>query len=213
MQRQITIGLTLVGAALLVAGCHTDMWQQPKVKAQQKSEFQGFSNKAASRPLVAGTVPRGKMKLDEAFFTGFQDGKLVKELPIQVDEMVLKRGQERFDIFCSHCHGRNGDGKGMINQRGLVLVRPPASYHSDRLRNMPIGHFYDVITNGFGVMYRQAPGVEPADRWAIAAYIRVLQTAMNGNLNDVPSDERSKLEASAGKPSIADAATPGEEKS
>lgn len=213
MRRTITIGLSLCGAALLIAGCHTDMWQQPKVKAQQKSDFEGFSNKAASRPLVEGTVPRGKMRLDEAFFTGFQDGKLVKELPIQVDELVLKRGQERFNIYCSHCHGRNGDGKGMINQRGLILVRPPASYHTERLRTMPIGHFYDVITNGFGVMYRQAPSIEPADRWAIAAYIRVLQAAMNGTVNDVPSDERPKLEAAGDKPSLVKSDAPGEKKS
>jgi len=106
----------------------------------------------------------------------------------------MRRGQERFNIYCSPCHGRLGDGKGMIAQRGLALVRQPASYHTDRLRKIPVGHFYDVITNGFGIMYSYASRVEPDDRWRIAAYIRALQFSQNAPLSAVPPEERPKLE-------------------
>jgi mono/diheme cytochrome c family protein len=148
------------------------------------------------------------MKLDDAFFTGFENGKLVEQFPIKVTKEVILRGQERFNIYCSHCHGKLGDGKGMIAQRGLVLARPPASYHTDRLREMPIGHFFDVITNGFGVMYRQAPSVDPIDRWAIAAWIRVLQLSQNGRVQDVPTDQINSLDTvpTAGKAEQAPAA-------
>lgn len=187
--------LALAGVSLFVAGCHTDMWVQPKAKSQQKSTFTSWLDQSTSRAPVPGTVARGKARLDEGFFTGFENGNMVEQFPIKVTREVLLRGQERFNIFCSHCHGRLGDGEGMINQRGLILTRPPATYHTDRLRNMAIGHFYDVITNGYGVMYGQAPNIEPADRWAIAAWIRVLQLSQDGRVQDVPPSEMEALAA------------------
>ena len=184
-----------LGLLALAAGCHTDMWVQPKAKSQALSDFTSWEGQSVSRTPVAGTVARGQARLDDAFFTGFENGKMIDRFPIAVTKEVLLRGQERFNIYCSHCHGRLGDGKGMIAQRGLVLSRPPASYHTDRLREMPVGHFYDVITNGYGTMYRQAPNVEPADRWAIVAWIRVLQMSQNGRIGDVPNDQLAQLES------------------
>ncbi len=182
--------LLLAGACLMMAGCHTDMWTQPKEHPLAESTF--FEDGAASRPRVEGTVIFGQTKNDDARYKGYEDGKYVTELPVKLTlngktvdtrtqlKEVLAWGRERFDAFCSHCHGRLGDGNGMINKRGLVLRRAPATYHTERLRKMPIGHFFDVITNGYGVMYPQKGRVTEADdRWAIAAYIRVLQRSQN----------------------------------
>ena len=173
----------LIGAA----GCHTDMWVQPKTYSQQNSTF--FANNSSARTLEPHTIPRGFLRADDAFFTGYKDGKLVNDLPIPVTEALIKRGQERFMIYCTPCHGRLGDGNGMIAQRGFKLRRPVATYHTDRLRNMPVGHFYDVITNGYGTMFSYAARVEPQDRWAIASYIRVLQFSQHAAPSDVdPQD-------------------------
>lgn len=191
--------LAALALGLFAVGCHTDMWVQPKAKSQSLSEFSSWEQQSNSRVPVSGTVARGQARLDDAFFTGFENGQMIDRFPIKVTKEVLARGQERFDIYCSHCHGRLGDGKGMIAQRGLVLARPPATYHTDRLREMPVGHFYDVITNGYGVMYRQAPNVDPADRWAIVAWIRVLQLSQNGRIADVPNDEISRLDSATGE--------------
>lgn len=172
-----------VGGSILVAavGCHTDMWVQPKHRPLEQSEL--FPDGKVARPLVSGTVARDHLREDDAFFTGKVNGKFVTELPMTLNEVELKalieRGQERFNINCSPCHGRTGDGHGMITQRGLALRRPPANYHTDRLREMPIGHFYDVISNGYGVMFSYGSRVQPQDRWAIAAYIRALQLSQN----------------------------------
>jgi mono/diheme cytochrome c family protein len=106
---------------------------------------------------------------------------------------MLQRGQDRFNIFCTPCHSRLGDGQGFIAQRGFAMRRPPAAYHTDRLRNMPIGHFYDVITNGYGTMFSYASRVEPQDRWAIASWIRVLQYSQNARVSDVPADLLAQL--------------------
>lgn len=182
--------LKVLGAGLLAvaaAGCHTDMWVQPKEMPQDESTF--FADKLSSRPLVPGTVARGHLEADPAFFRGRDaSGQYVTELPMKLNSAQLKqfllRGEERFNIYCTPCHGRLGDGNGMIAKRGLQLRRPPASYHTERLRNMPIGHFYDVMTNGYGVMYSYASRVEPQDRWAIAAYIRALQLSENASKAD-----------------------------
>lgn len=181
-------GIVAMGSFL--AGCHTDMWVQPKHHhPYQKTEL--FADGNSSRPRVEGTVARGMPKTDEARTTGFLNGKLVSTIPstleiqgekvdtVKEPKKVLAWGQERYHIYCSHCHGEVGDGQGMITQRGLVLKRAPASYHTDRLRKMPIGHFYDVMTNGFGTMFLQASRVPPDDRWAIAAYIRALQLSQD----------------------------------
>src|SRR5438067_9614077 len=115
---------------------------------------------------------------------------LVTQLPVSLTPQLLARGRERYDIYCSMCHGRTGNGNGMIVQRGFPV---PPSYHIDRLRNAPIGHFYDVITNGYGVMYSYAARVEPADRWAIAAYIRALQLSHDAKFDELPPDDQGAL--------------------
>ncbi len=145
----------------------------------------------ASRPLVQNTVARGHLDTDEAFYTGKIGTNLVTTFPFPITREVLERGRERFDIYCSPCHARTGDGKGMIVQRGFP---PPPSYHIDRLRQAPAGHFFDVMTQGYGVMYSYAARVEPADRWAIAAYIRALQRSHDATLANVPPEQRVRLE-------------------
>ncbi len=173
------------------AACRQDMYNQPKYKPLAASEF--FADGTSARPLPPNTVARGHLNEDVVFFTGKNDdGTLAAGFPMPVTRDLLKRGQERFNIYCSVCHGYEGDGNGMIVQRGFP---PPNSYHIDRLRQAPPGYFYNVITNGYGVMYPYASRVEPADRWAIAAYIRALQLSRNGRLDDVPADERAKLES------------------
>lgn len=185
--------LALVGAAL-AAGCHTDMWRQPKMVPLSENDF--FPDRQGSRPLVEGTVARGKGRLDEPFHTGFENGRLITYIPVaRIDEAFIRRGKERYDIFCSHCHGAAGYGDGMITQRGLAMRRAPASFHTDRLREMPIGHFFDVITNGFGTMFPQRTRIPAEDRWAIAAYVRVLQGSQNARLSDLTPEERAELEA------------------
>lgn len=191
----------LVGAAVLAAGCHQDMWNQPKAKAQSKND-ELFDNRSNSRLPVAGTVAFGQNRSDNEFYTGFdKQGHLIKEFPIAVNEAVLKRGQERFQIFCTPCHGELGNGKGMIASRGFTLARPVGNYHSQRLRAMPVGHFFDVITNGYSTMYPFKSRIKPYDRWAIVSYIRVLQESGYTPISDIPGDERAKLEALPRDPS------------
>jgi mono/diheme cytochrome c family protein len=176
-------------AALLAAGCHRDMQDQPRYEALEASTF--FPDGQSARPLVAGTVARGQLNEDEALLTGRSGGELVTQLPVELDRALLERGQERFNIYCSPCHGRTGQGDGMIVQRGF---RKPPSYHDDRLRNAPAGHFFDVMTSGFGAMPSYRSQIEPRDRWAIVAYIRVLQLSQNAAAGDVPMSERQQLE-------------------
>jgi mono/diheme cytochrome c family protein len=187
-----SLNLTQIGAGLaavmVLAGCHTDMWVQPKIhEPLQPSKF--FKDGASSRPLVPGTVARDHLREDEPFFTGKKDGKLITQFPIPVTKELVERGQDRFTIYCVPCHGRLGDGNGMIANRGFKLRRPVGNYHTDRLRQMPIGHFYDVMTHGYGAMYSYASRVEPQDRWAIAAYIRALQLSQHATPRDLtPGD-------------------------
>jgi len=182
------------GAALLMAlaGCHTDMWHQPKLKAQSENSF--FADGKTDRTPVMNTVAVGNLRQDEAFYTGKQNNQPVSKLPMPVTLELLKRGQQQYNVFCSPCHGKSGDGQGMIAQRGLALRRQPASYHTDRLRAMPVGHFYDVITNGFGVMYSYASRIAPEDRWAIAAYIRVLQQSHYTRVNELTPEDLRRLQ-------------------
>ena len=183
--------LFLLLFVLCTAGCRRDMFQQPYEKPLARSDF-FQDNQMASRPLPPHTIARGHLQEDEAFYTGKVGDKLVTTLPFPVTREILLRGQERFNIYCSPCHGRTGEGNGMIPQRGFPV---PPSYHIDRLRQAPVGHFFDVITHGYGVMYPYAARVEPADRWAIAAYIRVLQLSEDAKISDVPEDQRAQLEA------------------
>jgi len=180
-------------AALLVGtGCRRDMFNQPYEKPLERSEF-FQDNHMASRPLVANTVARGHLEEDEAFYTGKIGTNLIETFPMPITREVLERGRERFEIYCAPCHARTGDGTGMIPQRGFPQ---PPSYHIDRLRQAPVGHFFDVSTHGYGVMYSYANRVEPADRWAIAAYIRALQLSHDARIADVPAEQRAELEAS-----------------
>jgi mono/diheme cytochrome c family protein len=178
---------------LSLFGCNTDMWEQPKLAPLDESSF--HSDRESARPLVAGTVARGHLRDDSAFFTGRDAaGKLVTEFPVKVNRDLILRGQDRFNVYCTPCHGRLGDGDGMITRRGLALKRPPANYHTDRLRAMPVGHFYDVITNGYGIMFPYSARVEPQDRWAIAAYIRVLQLSQHAKASDLSPEDMKKLQ-------------------
>jgi mono/diheme cytochrome c family protein len=150
------------------------MHQAPRYDPLESSDF--FADGRASRPLVEGTVARGNLREDKVFYTGRVGTQLVSEIPVKVTRELLVRGQQRYDIYCSPCHSRVGDGNGMVVQRGFK--RPP-SFHDQRLRDMPIGHFYDVMTNGFGAMQDYSAQVQPQDRWAIAAYVRALQFSRN----------------------------------
>ena len=145
----------------------------------------------ASRPVVMHTVARGQLNEDEAFYTGKIGTNLVTTFPVPVTQELLERGRERFEIYCSVCHGRTGEGNGMIVQRGFPV---PPSYHIDRLRQAPVGHFFDVMTQGYGIMYSYAERVKPEDRWAIAAYIRALQLSHNVKLADLSAEQKARLE-------------------
>lgn len=174
---------------LMTAGCRRDMFDQPFSKPLERNDF--FPNQMASRPPVPNTVARGQLYEDAAFFRGMIGTNLVAEFPISITSEVLERGRERYEIFCAVCHGSAGEGNGMIVQRGFP---PPPSYHIERLRDAPVGHFFDVMTRGYGVMYSYATRVSPEDRWAIAAYIRVLQFSHDATLDDVPPAQRAELE-------------------
>jgi cytochrome c553 len=176
---------------VFLTGCRRDMFLQPSEKPLERSDF-FRDNDMASRPLPAHTVARGQLDEDEAFYRGMIGTNLVTQFPMPVTREVLLRGQERFNIYCAPCHGRSGEGNGMIPQRGYPS---PPSYHTERLRTVPVGHFFDVITRGYGVMYSYANRVEPAARWAIAAYIRALQLSHDAKISDVPNEDRAQLEA------------------
>ena len=233
-------GIVIALFALLTA-CRQDMHDQPAYRPLMKSTF--FTDARSARPVVEGTIARGQLRTDRAYYTGrtgeapaqpgtqpariqqagqavrrppqpvdarrpaqLAQGKtetagevfaasyppdLVKEFPYPVTREMVLRGRTRFEMFCVHCHGYTGYGNGMIVQRGL---NPPPSYHIERLRNAPVGHFFDVMTNGYGAMYSYAQRVSVDDRWAIAAYIRALQASQAGTLADVPADQKTVLE-------------------
>jgi mono/diheme cytochrome c family protein len=174
--------------AVMTVGCRQDMQDQPKYIPLRPSSF--FTDGRSARPIPEGTVARGLLRADKVFFTGKNGEQFVDRIPLAVTRQLIERGQERFNIFCSPCHGRLGNGLGMIVRRGLK--RPP-SYHIDRLRQVPVGYLYDVITNGFGAMQDYSAQIAPRDRWAIAAYIRVLQYSQQASVNDVPAEQRQQL--------------------
>jgi mono/diheme cytochrome c family protein len=189
------IALAVIGCGVVsLAGCRQDMHDQPKYIPLRPSSF--FSDGRSVRPLVEGTVARGHLQADAAFYTGRVGEKLVDTFPVPVTRQLLERGQQRFNIYCSPCHDRLGNGNGMIVQRGY---RHPPSYHIDRLRQAPPGHFFDVISNGIGAMPDYSAQVPAADRWAIVAYIRVLQYSQAASVNDVPPDIRPQLEKGVAK--------------
>ena len=180
--------IVVIAAALLLSGCRQDMHDQPRLDPMREAPF--FTDARSARPLVEGTVARGHLRDDELLYTGRVNGETATVFPFSVDATVMARGRERYDVFCAPCHGRTGQGDGMVVLRGY---RRPPSIHQDRLRNAPAGHFFDVITNGFGAMPDYAAQVKAEDRWAIAAYLRALQLAGHATINDVPPAERDRL--------------------
>ena len=184
--------VVVAAACLALVGCRQDMHDAPSYDPLQGTAF--FSNGAASRTLVVNTVARGQLRTDEHLYTGKVNGQAATEFPMPITDEVMARGQERFNVYCSPCHGRTGQGDGMIVQRGF---RAPPSYHEERLRNAPVGYFFDVMTNGFGAMQDYSAQVTVPDRWAIAAYIRVLQLSRSATVNDVPADRRGDLDRPA----------------
>jgi mono/diheme cytochrome c family protein len=194
----------VAGLALLAAGCRQEMYDQPKYQPQEASSF--FADGKADRPLLPGVVPWLNPK-DEQFdrlAVGSIDGKDVDEIPFPVDRAVLERGRERYQIFCTPCHGERGDGRGMIVQRGFSPPPPfygkrpptgtsPAATFYEDLRDAPVGHFFGVITHGHGAMYSYAARIAPKDRWTIAAYIRALQLSQYARADELPQADQDKL--------------------
>ena len=178
----------LLALCALLGACRQDMHNQPKYRGLRPSAF--FTDGSSARPLVEGTIARGTLQDDEAFYTGKVDKATVKEFPFPIDEKVLDRGQERYNIYCSPCHDRTGGGNGMVVQRGF---KQPPSYHIDRLRQADVGYFFDVITNGFGAMPDYRAQVAPRDRWAIIAYIRALQYSEHAPAADIPGGDPTKI--------------------
>jgi len=174
----------LLLAAATFAGCHLDMWNQRRYEALEKAEFFG-EGETSARPLVEGVVPYQGARLDTHYYEGRVNGELVTELPpqLEVTKEFILRGQDRYAIYCTPCHGEVGLGDGMIVQRGMPQ---PTSYTDPRLLESPIGYFYDVMTNGFGRMYSYASRIPVEDRWAIAVYVRTLQLSQNATPELLP---------------------------
>jgi hypothetical protein len=191
--------LQILAVVLLLASgvaCRQDMHDQPKYIPLRPSEF--FADGRSERPLLEGTVARGHLNDDAAYYEGKgPDGKPLAEFPFPVTRDVIQRGQTRYNVYCSPCHDRLGEGNGMVVRRGY---RHPPSYHIDRLRQVPDGYLYDVITNGFGAMPDYAAQIPVRDRWTIVAYIRALQLSHNATVSDVPADARGQLDAPASAP-------------
>jgi mono/diheme cytochrome c family protein len=176
-------------AALCLAGCHRDMYEQPKFLPEKPNYY--FPQAEINRLPVAHTVPRGAVEDNSLFYTGMTGSALATAFPYPVTAEMVAHGREVFEIDCSECHGRDGYGNGMIVQRGFPA---PPSYHIDRLRNAPVGHFFDVITNGYGVMYPFGSRIKPADRWALISYIRALQFSQDAPVSALDDQDRAELE-------------------
>lgn len=179
--------LTLIFVLALTA-CRQDMHDQPKFIPLRPTQL--FADGRSARPFIEGTVARGHLNDDPAFYTGKVEGKLVDTFPFPVTKQVILRGQERYNIYCTPCHDHIGNGLGMIVRRGY---RHPPSYHIDRLRQVSNGYIFDVITNGFGAMPDYAAQIPPADRWAIVAYVRALQLSQRASIGDLPPEGRAEL--------------------
>jgi hypothetical protein len=171
-----------LAATALLAGCRQDMHNQPKFVPQRGTTF--FADGRSARPQVIGTVARGQLHEDTYFYTGLTNGAEGNTMPFPVTMDVLKRGQERYNIYCSACHSRVGNGMGMIVERGYSKA---GNFHTDRLEKAPLGHFFSVMTNGYGAMPDYSSQLTPEDRWAVVAYIKALQLSQNATQADVPS--------------------------
>ncbi|MGA8762915.1 MAG: cytochrome c [Candidatus Sulfotelmatobacter sp.] len=174
-----------MSAITLLSGCRLDMHVQPRENPLSRSDF--FTDQRSERPPVEGTVARGQLHEDTYFYTGKIGNNPGDYLPFPATKEVLERGRERYNIFCAPCHSRVGDGNGFVSSRGFARQAP--SYHIPRLQKVPLGYFYDVITNGFGIMPDYAAQIPPRDRWDIVAYIRALQLSQNATKADVPAGE------------------------
>lgn len=194
-RRSLRLLAALAVGMLVLTSCGRNMFDQPRVDAFDSSPF--FADGSGMRPIPEGTVSRERGPLEPAFLTGMGPTGFLAELPVELTEDLLLRGKERYDIYCSPCHNYNGDGAGMVVQRGFPQ---PVSFVSEqRLLDSPVGYFYNAITNGFGRMYSYAGRIEPEDRWAISAYVKALQLSQNASVADVPQavlDELSDMEAS-----------------
>src|SRR5580704_5193409 len=180
--------VTATASMLILAGCRQDMQDEPKFFPQRGTTF--YADGRSVRPQVANTVARSQGDQDSYFYTGLVNGKEGDGLPIDLTADTMARGQERFNIYCTPCHSRVGNGEGMIVQRGY---RPAGDFHTERLRNAPLGHFFAVMTNGYGAMPDYAAQVTPADRWAIVAYIKALQLSQNATAADVGGQQTKSL--------------------
>jgi mono/diheme cytochrome c family protein len=189
--RLLSIGI------VVLSGCRRDMYDQPHLTTFEASTF--FDNGTSARHPVDGTVARGEWAAHQLYDVQFvpgvttedhPEGVATDEFPFPVDDAIMRRGQDRYRIYCTPCHGELGDGRGMIVQRGFS---PPPSYHSKTIREQPVGHYVDVITRGHGVMYSYAARVAPADRWAIAAYIRALQYSQGRSIDDLTEADRAAV--------------------
>ena len=192
MRRRARAVAMLLALAGVSGACRQDMHDAPRYDPLEASTV--LRKGSSAQPLVAGTVPRGFLREDAGFYTGVVDNTPVATFPFAITRADLDRGEERFNIYCSPCHGRTGEGNGMVVQRGY---RQPPSYHIDRLRQAPPGYFFNVMTMGFGAMADYSAQVTPEDRWRIAAYIRALQLSMQGKTTDVPAEELKKLNSPA----------------
>jgi hypothetical protein len=173
-----------MAATLVLAGCRQDMQDQPKFFPQRGTDF--YADGRSVRPQVENTVARGQLREDTYFSTGLVNGKEGDGLPFPATMAVLERGQERYNVYCTPCHSRVGNGIGMIVQRGYMKA---GSFHSARLESAPLGHFFQVISNGYGAMPDYASQITPEDRWAIVAYIKALQLSQKATQADVPAGQ------------------------
>ena len=181
LMRTVAAGSGML-AMLVLAGCRQDMQDQPKFFPQRGTTF--YADGRSARPQVANTVARNQMHADTYFYTGMIDGKEGDGLPIALTAETIARGQERYNVYCTPCHSRVGNGQGMIVQRGY---RPAGDFHTQRLRDATLGHFFVVMSNGYGAMPDYSAQLTPADRWRFAAYIRALQLSQNATAADVPA--------------------------
>jgi mono/diheme cytochrome c family protein len=186
MSKRSTVGV--LALLSISTACRQDMQDQPKYKPLGENTF--FLDGRNSRPIPANTIAIDELNDNDSYHSGVSNGAFLDSIPAAVDAKLLNRGRDRYDIFCSPCHGRLGDGNGMVAQRGL---RAPADFHTDRLRSVPPGYIFQVITNGYGGMGDYVDQVPVDDRWAIVAYIRALQLSRNASLNDVPAAARSEI--------------------
>lgn len=185
---------------LVLAGCRQDMHNQPRVggnRSLRGSDF--FSDGRSERELPQGTVARGQLREDTYFYTGKVGANVGLVFPMPVTRQVLERGEQRFNVYCTPCHSALGNARGMIVRRGF---QQPTSFHDERLRNAPVGHFFDVMTMGFGAMPDYSAQITPEDRWAVVAYIRALQLSQHASLTDVPEQERGKMPPPQAAPQI-----------